>query len=446
MRSSRPRIRASRWPRRILRSAAALLFAAGLAVACAPSFHQRHAVHVLTANSEVNPVMRQYIDRGIDEAERTDAAAVVIRLDTPGGLSDTMEKIVQRIQSAKVPVIVYVAPSGAKAASAGTFITMSAHVAAMAPGTSIGAAHPVSATGGDIGGTLGTKVENNAAAYARSIADKTGRNADWAESAVRQSVSASTNDAVRLHVVDYSANSVDDLLRKADGRTVTVDGRSVTLANLESAPRVNNNMTLVERFLLVLSDPNVAFMLLAIGGLGLLIEFLHPGVIAPGVFGAIALILAFFALGTLPVNWAGVALVLLAFVLFAAEMYVSGFGALGVAGVISLVAGGLLLTSTGNPDFQVSRWLVAAMGAGFAVFFFTVVTAIIRMRRLPAHTGTQSMIGATAVARGDLDPRGFVFLHGERWRAVALDGPIASGARVEVTGVKGFTLTVRRSV
>ncbi len=173
MRSSRPRPRDSRWPRRILRSAAGLLLIAGLAVACAPSIHQRSAVHVLTADSEVNPVMRQYIDRGIGEAERTGAVAVVIRLDTPGGLTDTMEKIVQRIQSAKVPVIVYVAPSGAKAASAGTFITMSAHVAAMAPGTSIGAAHPVSATGGDIGGTLGTKVENNAAAYARSIAEKT---------------------------------------------------------------------------------------------------------------------------------------------------------------------------------------------------------------------------------------------------------------------------------
>ncbi len=443
-RTRRARIH-SRWPRRILRSAAALLFVAGLAVACAPSIHTRGAVHVLTADSEVNPVMRQYIDRGIDEAERTDAIAVVIKLDTPGGLTDQMEKIVQRIQSAKVPVIVYVAPSGAKAASAGTFITMSAHVAAMAPGTSIGAAHPVSATGGDIGGTLGTKVENNAAAYARSIAEKTGRNADWAESAVRDSVSAPTSEAVDKHIVDYAADNVDELLRKADGRTVTVDGKAVTLANLESAPRVNNDMTLVERFLLILSDPNVAFLLLTIGGLGLLIEFVHPGVIAPGTFGVIALILAFFALGTLPVNWAGVALVLLAFVLFAAELHVGGFGALGLSGVVSLVAGGLLLTSTGNPDFQVSRWLVAAMGAATAVFFFTVITAIIRMRRMPVYTPSQAMIGAHAVARGNLDPKGFVFLNGERWKAVAVDGPISSGDRVEVTGVKGFTLTVRRS-
>src|SRR3990172_583574 len=357
VRSSRTRVPASRWSRRVLRSTAALLFIAGLAVACAPSIDQRGAVHILTADSEVNPVMRQYLERGIDEAERTDAVAVVIRLDTPGGLSDTMEKIVQRIQSAKVPVIVWVAPSGAKAASAGTFITMSAHVAAMAPGTSIGAAHPVSATGGDIGGTLGTKVENNAAAYARSIAEKTGRNADWAESAVRNSVSAPASEAVDKHIVDYAADDIDELLRKADGRMVTVDGRSVTLSNLESATRVNNDMTFVERFLLILSDPNVAFLLLSFGGLGLLIEFLHPGVIAPGVFGAIALILAFFALGTLPVNWAGVALILIAFVLFAIEAYVAGFLVLVVGGVISLIAGGLLLTSTGNPDFQVSRLL-----------------------------------------------------------------------------------------
>ena len=445
MRSSRPRSRVSRWPKRILRSVTALLFIAGLTTACAPSIHQHGAVHVLTANSDVNQVMRQYIDRGIGEAERTDAKAVVIKLDTPGGLSDQMEKIIQRIQASKVPVIVWVAPSGAKAASAGTFITMSAHVAAMAQGTSIGAAHPVDISGGDIGGTLGTKVENNAAAYARSIADKTGRNADWAESAVRQSTSASTSEAVRLHVVDYSADSLDELLRQANGRSVVVNGSSVTLAGLDTAPRVSNDMTFTEHLLLILSDPNIAFLLLAIGGIGLLIEFLHPGLIAPGVFGAIALILAFFALGSLPVNWAGVALVLMAFVLFAAELHIGGFGAVGIAGVISLIAGGLLLTSTSNPDFQVSRWLIAGMGVACAIFFFTVVRAIIRMRRMPAYTGAQAMIGAKAIARGDLSPEGFVFLRGERWKAVAVDGPIASGDRVEVTGVKGFTLTVRRS-
>ena len=433
------------WPsRHVIAGASALLLLAVLAGACAPSIHERGAVHILTADSEVNPVMRQYIDRGISEAERTDARAVVVRLDTPGGLTDTMEKIVQRIQASKVPVIVYVAPSGAKAASAGTFITMSAHVAAMAPGTSIGAAHPVGVNGGDIGGTLGTKVENNAAAYGRSIAEQHQRNADWAESAVRNSVSASTSEAVSMNIVDYAANDIDDLLRQEDGRTVNVNGQSVTLSGLDTAARVTNDMTFVERILLILSDPNVAFLLLSIGGLGLLLEFLHPGVIAPGVFGVIALILAFFALGTLPVNWAGVALVLIAFVLFAAELYVSGFGAIGIGGVVSLIAGGLLLTSTSNPDFQVSRWLVIGTGAICAVFFFTVVTSIIRMRRMPAYTGTQALIGASAIARSDLDPEGFVFIRGERWKAIAVGGPISSGDAVQVTSVEGLTLTVRR--
>lgn len=423
---------------------AAGFFIAGLAVSCAPRISQRGAVHVLTADSEVNPVMVRYIDRGISEAERTDAKAVVIKLDTPGGLSTSMEDVVKRIQAAKVPVIVYVAPSGAKAASAGTFITMSAHVAAMAPGTSIGAAHPVDQSGGDIGGTLGTKIENNAAAYARSIAEEHGRNADWAESAVRNSVSAPTSEAVDKHIVDYAAEDVGDLLRQADGRTVKVNEQQVTLSGLAAAPRVTNDMTLLERFLLIVSDPNIAFLLLSLGGLGLLIEFLHPGVFAPGVFGAIALILAFFALGTLPFNWAGVALVLLAFVLFGAELYVGGVGALGIGGVISLVAGGLLLTSTSNSDFQVSRWLIGGTGAVFLVFFFTVVMAIIRMRRAPAYVGTQAMIGDRAVARSDLNPDGYVFLHGERWRAVAEDGPISIGEPVRIISVKGLTLTVRR--
>lgn len=435
-----------RWvraPRRFRLALAGTLLVAGVAISCAPSVHERGAVHILTADSDVNPVMERYIDRGIDEAERTDARAVIIRLDTPGGLSTSMEDIVQRIQKSKVPVIVYVAPDGGKAASAGTFITMSAHVAAMAPGTRIGAAHPIDASGGDIEGTLGTKVENDAAAFARSIAEEHGRNADWAEQAVRESVSAPTSEAVEKHVVDYAAANIDELLQKAAGRSVNVDGNKLTLSALEGAPRVTNDMTLIERFLLILSDPNIAFLLLSLGGLGLLIELIHPGVFAPGVFGSIALILAFFALGTLPVNWAGVALIILAFALFAAEVFVSGFGALGIGGAIALIAGGLLLTTSDNPEFQVSRWIVVATGAVFAVFFATVATAIIRMRRMPPYLGTQTMIGRTAVVRSDLDPDGFVFLQGERWRAIAEGSAITRGEKVRITGVKGLTLTVR---
>ncbi len=432
-------------PRRLRLALATVMLLAGIAVACAPRIQQQGAVHILKADSEVNPVMQRYIDRGIGEAERTNAKAVVIQLDTPGGLSTSMEHIVQRIQSSKVPVIVYVSPSGAKAASAGTFITMSAHVAAMAPGTSIGAAHPVDASGGDIGGTLGQKVENNAAAYARSIAETRGRNADWAERAVRESVSAPTSEAVDQHIVDFSATDVNDVLRQSEGRSVNVNGSGdVTLTGLPDAPQVHNDMTLFERFLLVLSDPNLAFLLLSLGGLGLLIELVHPGIFFPGVFGAISLILAFFVLGTLPVNWAGVALILLAFLLFALEFYVGGFGALGIGGVVSLIAGGLLLTSTSNPDFQVSRWLVISMGLVIAAFFGMFALAVLRARRMPAALGVQTMVGRRAIARSDLDPQGFVFIEGERWRAVAEDGPVRQGEAVIVTAVKGLTLTVRR--
>ena len=438
----RPRLQLPPLRFRLLFMAALLL--AGLASACAQHTSTQGAVHVLTANSDVNPVMENYIDRGISDAEQSNAKAVVIKIDTPGGLSTSMDNIIQRIQSSKVPVIVYVSPSGGRAASAGTFITMAGHVAAMAPGTEIGAAHPIDASGNDIGGTLGTKVENDAAAKARAIAEAHGRNADWAEAAVRQSVSAPVSEAVSKHVVDYQATNVDDLLRQADGRTVTVDNQPVTLAGLESAPRVTNDMTLVERFLLILSDPNIAFLLLSLGGLGLMIELIHPGVFFPGVFGAIALILAYFSLGTLPVNWAGVALIALAFVLFVAEVYVAGFGALGIGGVVSLIAGGMLLTSSSNPEFQVSRWLVIAVGVVCAAFFAMVVTTLIKARRLPNALGIETMIGKRAIARSDLAPEGFVFIMGERWRAIAEDGPVPRGEHVTVTAAKGLTLLVRR--
>ena len=290
----------------------------GVASACASSIHVQGAVHVLKANGEVDPVMERYIDRGLDEAERTHARAVIIRIDTPGGLDTSMRGIVQRINSSKVPVITYVSPAGGRAASAGTFIVMAGHVAAMAPSTTIGAAHPINSSGGDIKGTLGTKVENDAAAYIRSIATERGRNADWAERAVRQSVAVDSGQAVLLHVVDFEARSVDAVIEQSNGRTVQVQGKPVTL-DLLGAPVVENSPTIIEDFLKLISDPNIAFLLLSLGALALVMEFVVPGHIVPGIFGAIALVLAFFALGTLPVNWAGVALIGVAFILFALE-------------------------------------------------------------------------------------------------------------------------------
>lgn len=424
---------------------ASTLLALGIGALCAPSIDVDGAVHVLTYDGVVDPVMEGYIDRGIDEAEDTDARALVLRLDTPGGLVSSMESIVKRINRSEVPVIAYVWPSGGHAASAGTFITMAGHVAAMAPGTRIGAASPVGSGGEDIGGTLEEKITEDLAALITGIAEERGRNAEWAERAVRRAVSANSREAAELNVVDFEARTLDSVIEQSEGRTVRVgeEARSITLRVLD-APIVYNDRTYIERFLAIISDPNIAFLLLTLGALALLFELLHPGMIAPGVFGAIALVLGFFSLGTLPVNWAGVALIALAFALFVAEVFVSGFGVLGIGGAIALIFGGLLLTSSSNPEFQVDRWLIYVVAAVIGGFFMMVVGALIRTRRLPAYLGEQALVGRLAVARSRLDPEGFVFLEGGRWRATAEGGAIQEGERVRVTEVRGLKLTVRR--
>jgi membrane-bound serine protease (ClpP class) len=438
-----------RFPSRRLRPLAALLLLSGLALSvgaiCARSIDLDGAVHVLTYDGVVDPVMVNYIDRGLDEGERTDARAVVLRLDTPGGLVSSMEKIVKRINSADVPVIVYVWPSGGHAASAGTFITMAGHVAAMAPSTRIGAASPVGSGGEDLDNTLEEKVTEDLVALITGIARERGRNAEWAESAVRSAESVNSREAVELNVVDFEARSLDSLIEQADGRTVRVGeaNRAITL-DLVDAPLVYNDRTWIERFLAVISDPNIAFLLLSAGALLLLFEFLHPGIFAPGVAGAIALLLAFFSLGTLPVNWVGVTLIVLAFGLFAAEVFVSGFGALGIGGAVALILGGMLLTSTSNPEFQVNRWLIYSMAAFTAAFFMLIAGALIRTRRLPAYLGSQALVGRLGIARSRLDPEGFVFLEGARWTARADGEAVQEGERVRVTEVRGLKLTVRR--
>jgi membrane-bound serine protease (ClpP class) len=435
----RPRIP----PRRVRLALTFVLLMAGIAGACAGVSAQDGAVHILRADAQVNPVLQGYIDRGISDAENQNASAVVIEFNTPGGLVSSMERIVQRIQASEVPVIVYVSPEGGRALSAGLFITVTAHVAAMSPATTIGAATPIMGTGDDIEGAAGRKILNALIAYGREISEERGRNADWVELAIRDAVTAGAREAVELNVVDYVARDINELLDIAEGREVNVRGRMVTLEGLSDAPRVNNNMTWAERLLLLLSDPNIAFLLLSLGGLGLLVELLNPGLLVPGIFGTIFLILAFFSLGTLPVNWAGVALIILAFILFAAEVFVSGFGVLGIGGAVALIAGGLLLTSSEDPDFQVARWLVVAVGIIFAAFSILIITAIVKARRMPTFTGASAMVGAGAVARSDLNPEGTVFLQGEQWHAVAEDGPVREGENVIVTAVKGLTLRVR---
>ncbi|MDP2950410.1 MAG: nodulation protein NfeD [Chloroflexota bacterium] len=413
-----------------------------IAAACGPGGPDG-AVHVLTAKGDVNPVMARYIDRGIDQAEDANAVAVVIRLDTPGGLMSSMEDIVQRLEEDRIPVIVYVSPSGAKAASAGTFITMAANVAAMAPGTNIGAAHPVGAQGEDIEGTLGDKVTNNAVAYIQGIANLRGRNAEWAEKAVRESASVYQDDALALDVIDLVAPDLPSLLQAVDGREVKlVQGPAIL--NVKDAPIVHNDMNLAERFLDIISDPNITFLLLSLGSIALFYEIVAPGHIFPGVFGVIALIMAFFSLSVLPFNWAGLALIFVAFALFGAEIFVTSGGILGIGGVVALILGGLLFTSGNPPEFQVSKWLIYGLGAGIGAFFLFVVTSIIRIRRQPAVVGIHTLVGRRAVARSPLDPSGMVFVNGEHWTAIVEDGRVEEGEAVVVTGVEGLKLRVKK--
>jgi membrane-bound serine protease (ClpP class) len=424
-----------------------LLILLGFIAACG-SGREPDRVHILTWKGDVNPIMERYIDRGIDTAEKSQARAIVLRLDTPGGLDSAMRDVIQRIEASHVPVIVYVSPAGSRAASAGTFITMAGHVAAMAPNTTIGAATPINSTGDDIEGALGRKVQNDAVAYIRGIAELRGRNADWAESAVRDAVAVNQNQAVELNVVDFVATSLEDLLRQADGRSVEVmteagDVQAITLRTAGAAT-LENNMNIFEALLDQLATPDIAFLLLSIGGLAIVSEIFHPTFFA-GIFGIIALALAYFSLGALPTNWAGVGLILFGFVLITAEIFVAGFGALGVGGVIALLLGGLILTGGGgDTGVQVSRWLVFGLTAVIGAFLLLFVGSLVRLRRMPAQSGRESLIGAKGTARTRLEPRGVVWVAGERWDATAEDPPLEEETPVIVLRKDGLTLTVKR--
>jgi membrane-bound serine protease (ClpP class) len=375
---------------------------------------------------------------------------VVLRLDTPGGFDSSMRDIIKRMQASSVPVIVYVAPSGGRAASAGTFITMAGHVAAMAPGTTIGAASPIDSSGKDIEGTLGRKVMNDAVAYIRALATQHGRNADWAEKAVRDAVAVSQDEAVKLHVVDFEATSLDGLLKQSDGRQVDVaqpgGGTASVTMRTAGAPIYDNDRTFFEEILYRLADPNIAFLLLSLGGLALLIELFHPTFIG-AIIGITSLIFAYFALGAIEANWAGAALVLFGIILLGMEAFIVSHGVLGVGGIIALALGGLILTSGSETGVSVSRWLIVAMVAFAVAWVFLFLTALLKLRHMSRERPTRaSMVGEHGVARTSLDPRGVVLIEGERWDATieADDEPIEPDTRVVVTAVSGLRLKVRR--
>ncbi len=371
----------------MLRIAGPALVALGLLAACAGDRPPEGAVHTAQVTGTVGPIMERYIDRIISDAEDSRARLVVLQLDTPGGLDTSMRAIVKRINRADVPVAVYVSPLGARAASAGTFITMAGHIAAMAPNTAIGAAAAINADGSDIEGTLGQKIENDAVAFIRGIAELRGRNADWAEQAVREAVAVNQSEAVRLNVIDFVANDVDDLLRQAEGRTIELrPGVTATLAGLLDAPRVDERMTIWERFLAFIADPTVASLLLSLGFLAIMIELFSPGLGLPGVGGAIAVILGFLGFGLLPVDTAGLVLIGLGLALIAAELFVTS-GILGGAGAVAVVLGAVIAFRDTPAEFRPPAWAFAAAGsvilAAVVLLLLVVVLADRAQRRRP---------------------------------------------------------------
>ncbi len=402
---------------------------------------QAPQVDVLRVKGAITPVLAGYIERGIGLAEEHGATACIIEMDTPGGLDSSMRDIIQSILGADIPVVVYM-PSGARAASAGAFITLASHVAAMAPATEIGAAHPVAIGEDGMDETMKEKVVNDAVAYIRSIAETRGRNADWAEAAVRESKSSPASEAFELGVIDIIADNMDDLLAQLDGWQVTLlSGEVVTIETVGAS--VNYiDMGSMERFLFTITDPNIAYILLSLGMLGIMLELFSPGTIFPGVVGAICLLLAFYGLGMLPVNYIGIILVLLAFGLFIAEMFTATNGLLALGGIASLTIGSMVLMT--DPLFRINPGLIAGVVIAVAAFFIFVIASVMRTHRTRQQTGRDAMVGRVAVARTPLDPKGEVFVHGELWGATVDEGKVEPGEEVVITEVDGLRLKVTR--
>jgi membrane-bound serine protease (ClpP class) len=398
-------------------------------------------VYLITVDAAITPVVAEYINKSIDLASKANAEAVIIQLDTPGGLVDSMREIVKKMMSADVPVVVYVGPSGARAASAGVFITMAANIAAMAPTTHIGAAHPVTMEG-KMDKTMESKVVNDLAAMARSIAEKRGKNAKWAEEAVRKSVSITETEALKSKVIDYISPDIPTLLKDMNGRTVDLIVGKRTLRT-EGAEIVEIKMGFRFKFLNTISNPNIAYILMILGFYGLYFELSNPGAVFPGVAGAICLILAFYALQTLPINYAGLMLILLGVGLFIAEAFITSHGVLGVGGTIAMAIGSVMLIESTSPYLRISWTVIAPVVALSALLFIITVSLAVRVHREKADTGKEGMIGLTGEARTDVHASGQVFVRGEYWTAWS-DAPIQKGDRVKVEAVEGLKLKIKK--
>lgn len=397
---------------------------------------------VIKANGVVNPVMSEFISKNIKDAAIAKADALVIEFDTPGGLDTSMRDIVRNIIASEIPIIVYVSPSGARAASAGVFITLSAHVAAMAPGTNIGAAHPVG-IGEKMDKTMSEKAENDAAAYIKSIAEQRGRNSEWAEKAVRKSVSITDAEALKLNVIDIVAPDLDSLLKSIDNRKVEMStGKHII--KTKGIKVQHKEPGLRHKILSIISDPNIAYILMLLGFYGIFFELTNPGAIFPGVFGAISLILAFYSFQTLPVNYAGLLLIILAIILFILEITIISHGVLTIGGVIAMIIGSLMLFESPLPFFRLSLKVILPAVILTTLFFSLTIGLAVKAHRRKPQTGIEELIGLEGAAKTDVNKEGFVFVHGEIWSAWS-DEPIKAGEKVIIDKVENLKLKVHKA-
>jgi membrane-bound serine protease (ClpP class) len=404
-------------------------------------FAQQRHVSLVRIDGPIGPISSRIILKAIESSVEDSSEALVIELNTPGGLDESMRLVTKEILNCNVPVIVYVSPSGSRAASAGVFITLSAHVAAMAPGTNIGAAHPVT-MGGQVDSTMMEKVENDAAAYIKSIATRRNKNAEWAEEAVRKSVSVTEYEALKLNVIDLVADNVRDLLDSCDGRKVALPSEERTL-NTKGVELKRIEISWRDRILEVISNPNIAYILFSIGMLGIFFELSNPGAIFPGIIGGICLILGFFAFQSLPINYAGLLLMALAVIFFILEVKITSYGALTIGGIVSLFLGSLMLFESPLPYMRASLSIIIFVVICMAAFFIFAVGFGLKAQRRKITTGKRGMVGEVGVAKFPLKPEGTVFVHGEIWKAIA-DEPVEEGEKVIVKEVEHLTLKVTK--
>ncbi len=414
---------------------------------CLPlSAEEQRPILILEVKGAIDPAVARYVLRGIEEARGMQASAVVLKMDTPGGLDGSMRKIIQAVLDSPVPVITYVAPSGARAASAGAFIAIASHVVAMAPGTNIGAAHPVQIGSSDekTSSVMEDKLTNDAVAYLRSIAQERGRNLGWVEEAVRKSRSSSAEEAVQLKIADFIARDMDDLLRQAEGRQVKTVFGATALA-LQGKPRQGLPLSLMEKVLHQLAHPNLAYILLLLGIYGLIYELATPGAVAPGVMGAIFLVVALVALETLEVNWGGIALIALSIFFFIADIKLPGYGALTAGGIVAFVFGSaILFPGVRIPHLKLPWTTIGAAALLTGAFFLGIVGAGIRALRQKITSGVEGLVGSEGTAKTDLKPTGLVHVKGEEWQARA-KGFVRKGVRVRVVRREGLTVHVEET-